>query len=84
MPRLKRMIERDDGWCDWQFPIMRGYKMGCCDCGLVHDMEFDIYEIGRTKKDGTFTAKKLTGKRYRVAMRAKRNKRSTAQCRRNK
>lgn len=28
---------------EWQQPKMKGYKMACCDCGLVHTMEFRIY-----------------------------------------
>jgi hypothetical protein len=23
-------------------PVMRCYKMQCCDCGLIHEMEFNI------------------------------------------
>jgi hypothetical protein len=26
----------------WIQPIRRGYKMSCCDCGLVHVMDFRI------------------------------------------
>jgi hypothetical protein len=29
---------------DWQQPIRKGYKMACCDCGLVHHMQFRIYQ----------------------------------------
>ena len=25
---------------EWVSPIRRGYKMQCCDCGLVHKMDF--------------------------------------------
>lgn len=28
---------------EWQQPIKRGYKEVCCDCGLVHHMDFRIY-----------------------------------------
>lgn len=27
---------------EWIQPIRRGYKMACCDCGLVHTMDFRI------------------------------------------
>jgi len=27
---------------EWVQPIRRGYKMMCCDCGLVHKMNFRI------------------------------------------
>ena len=26
----------------WVQPIRRGYKMACCDCGLVHKMDFRV------------------------------------------
>jgi uncharacterized Zn finger protein len=31
-------------WADgeWHEPIHRGYKMACCDCGLVHNVDFKI------------------------------------------
>jgi hypothetical protein len=29
---------------EWQQPIKRGYKMACCDCGLVHTVDFRIYK----------------------------------------
>jgi hypothetical protein len=28
---------------EWVQPVRRGYKMACCDCGLVHSMDFRIY-----------------------------------------
>lgn len=27
---------------EWVQPIRRGYKLRCCDCGLVHRMDFRI------------------------------------------
>lgn len=33
-----------DGWTDWIQPVRRGYKMCCCDCGLVHNMDFRIHK----------------------------------------
>jgi hypothetical protein len=27
---------------EWIEPRMTGYKMGCCDCGLVHEIDFKI------------------------------------------
>ncbi|MBK5202124.1 MAG: hypothetical protein JJE45_00180 [Prolixibacteraceae bacterium] len=26
----------------WFRPIEEGYKMACCDCGLVHDIDFKV------------------------------------------
>jgi hypothetical protein len=31
---------------EWVRPIIEGYKMSCCDCGLVHKLDFKI-EDGR-------------------------------------
>lgn len=48
MPRYPVQVERDDGWSDWVQPLMDGYRMACCDCGLVHEMQFGVLkEIGR-------------------------------------
>ena len=27
---------------EWVQPIRKGYKMACCDCGLVHNLDFRI------------------------------------------
>lgn len=27
---------------EWEQPTMKGYKMMCCDCGLVHKINFRI------------------------------------------
>lgn len=27
----------------WVQPVRRGYKLACCDCGLVHTMDFRLY-----------------------------------------
>ena len=29
---------------EWVQPIRKGYKLACCDCGLVHDVDFRIYK----------------------------------------
>lgn len=28
----------------WIQPVRKGYRMACCDCGLVHEMDFRIYK----------------------------------------
>lgn len=35
-----------DGWSDWIHPISR-YRFSCCDCGLVHNLELRIDDLGR-------------------------------------
>jgi hypothetical protein len=27
---------------EWVQPIRKGYKMACCDCGLVHSLDFRV------------------------------------------
>lgn len=27
---------------EWVQPVRRGYKLACCDCGLVHDVDFRV------------------------------------------
>ena len=66
--RLKRAKENDDGWSDWIRPKMKGYRLACCDCGLVHTIDFHVAE-----RDGEFF----------VEYRASRNNRSTGQFRRH-
>ena len=48
---------------EWIQPVRTGYKMRCCDCGLVHRLDFRIL-------------------RGRVQIRAQRDNRATAACRR--
>ena len=42
----KTYEEPDEG--AWVQPVVKGYKMECCDCGLVHNMDFRI-EAGRVQ-----------------------------------
>ena len=44
MSEFTTLYSRYDGWTDWQMPV-RHYRMGCCDCGLVHDVEFRVVKI---------------------------------------
>ena len=41
MPKFRLEIEGDDGWSDWIHPL-GGYRFACCDCGLVHNLEFRL------------------------------------------
>lgn len=31
---------------EWVQPVRRGYKMACCDCGLVHALNFRLAKRG--------------------------------------
>lgn len=69
MPRIPTHYMEANGWTKWIQPVMRGYRMACCDCGLVHDMDFKVVRHG---------------KRNNVQLRARRNERLTAAMRRKK
>ena len=60
-------VQGGDGWTRWIEPVMDGYKLACCDCGLVHNMEFKVESDGDNHK---------------VLFRASRDARSTGQRRR--
>lgn len=70
--RFVTMTARRGGWCDWIMPIPKGYLMKCCDCGLVHEMEFKPFvEKGRKRK--TFEIVNLPYP-FRVMFRARRQR----------
>lgn len=37
----RKMREGTNGWTRWVKPLP-SYLLGCCDCGLVHNIEFKI------------------------------------------
>lgn len=81
MGNFKRHTAAKGEWSETH-PVMRGYKLACCDCGLVHDMEFDVLRVTKTYPDGSYDAVKLKPEKYRVKIRMRRNNRSTGQIRR--
>lgn len=68
--------------CDPQFPkvqsdevvlpIMDGYGMKCCDCGLVHSFRFRAVKVVKTFDDGTWAYEELDPVAYRVQLSAQR------------
>ena len=40
-----RYRKQSDG--DLVKPVMKGYKLRCCDCGLVHVLDFFVVRCGR-------------------------------------
>jgi hypothetical protein len=64
---LKRYPKAKAG--EWVRPVRNGYKMMCCDCGLVHVMEFAHIKWGRGRK---------------IIFRAWRDNRATANTRRHR
>ena len=74
------MIEGQNGWTEWWEPLP-GYRLGCCDCGLVHDVEFQAVKLVKRKGLDIETGRKVKGAV--ILMRARRNNRSTANLRRH-
>lgn len=70
----------DDGWTDWVQPKHTKYKLKCCDCGLVHEMQFRVVKDTRRSRlcDIEDQVKGL------VVFRARRDNRATANVRRSK
>ena len=44
--RHRREEPDADGWSRWIQPVERGYRMSCCDCSLVHEMDFRVSDDG--------------------------------------
>lgn len=81
MARLKRLhkeVEGPNGWSRWVRPVMRKYFMACCDCGLVHEMQFYAAKVVLHGKNGYWSGQLLHRRGYRVMFRARRAPRYTA------
>lgn len=40
----------------WVQPVRKGYRMKCCDCGLVHVLNFRLVKYGNGKHKIQFQA----------------------------
>ncbi len=71
--RYKQEVAGKRGWSRWIFPIHgmgnKNYRLACCDCHLVHDMQFRVVNIAGKDK---------------VSFKVKINKRATAAMRRDR
>jgi len=66
------------------YPVMRGYKLRCCDCGLVHRIDFTALKVTTRHKDGSWTGRALNLRAFRVVLQVYRDNRATAATRRRK
>ena len=39
---IKHEVENEGDWSEWVCPDPTQYFMKCCDCGLVHEMQFNV------------------------------------------
>jgi hypothetical protein len=79
--------EEESGMSEWLMPEMKGYKMACCDCGLVHDIDFKVIRVKKIKDfaDGSSSYQRVYKRgKLQVMLRAGRNNRATGQLRRKK
>lgn len=85
MARYYKLTARDGDWTFWISPTPKQpYRMACCDCGLVHNIEFRAVKVSRNNSNGTFVFvdEKINPRKVRVQFRVSRNKRATAAMRR--
>jgi hypothetical protein len=74
-------VKPDSKWSPWEVPVPRGYRLACCDCGLVHEMDFKIEHVP-VKREGAKRFRKH--KNGSVLFRVARDNRATAGLRRHK
>jgi uncharacterized Zn finger protein len=70
MTKFRQEHANDDGWSDWIHPLP-GYKMACCDCGLVHNFEVKIAD------DGNIIFRVSRNERSTAAMRREKRKKAS-------
>lgn len=63
-------------------PDMDCYKMACCDCGLVHKVQFEVFRKTKTHPDGSYDVEEIDQKGLGIRLRMWRDERATAQKRR--
>lgn len=84
MAKYPVMIELDDGYSEWIQPEMDHYRMACCDCGLVHNMQFKVMRVKEDLGDGFKDVRPTKEGQFVVQFRVSRNERATGQVRRHK
>lgn len=43
LPRVKARYKQEVAG-EWIQPVRRGYRLACCDCSLVHTMDFRVHK----------------------------------------
>jgi len=44
---IKHEVDSFDDWSEWVCPDPTQYFMKCCDCGLVHEMQFNVVKYSK-------------------------------------
>ena len=63
MARYRQLIENAHGWTEWVSPLhgghgRRNYRLACCKCALVHEMQFRIAKDHAGRLSVQFRAKR--------------------------
>lgn len=58
-PRYREEQAGPDGWSRWVYPNLDRYLMKCCDCGLVHAMQFRVTDDNHVE----FRARRVKSRR---------------------
>jgi len=54
--KVEEFEQVNDG--EWVQPTRKGYQMKCCDCGLIHILDFRLIKYGDSKHKIQFRAKR--------------------------
>lgn len=76
--RLSKTVDAATGWSAWEWPVHEGYRLACCGCGLVHDVNFRIEPVKQWvgvqfRINRRATAAVRRGKRYAKVVKALRS-----------
>ena len=67
----------NDNWTSWSAPGMQRYMLGCCGCGLVHEIQYQVIRTTKMNDDGTFEYEATDPMKYRVLFRARQDEEET-------
>lgn len=86
MPTYEAVTTEGGDFSDWIFPKDRvDYRMACCDCGLVHDLQFAVMRVKARLSRGRIELTQIRKQeKFQVGFRARRNSRATSQIRRHR
>jgi hypothetical protein len=66
---FERYTAGPDGWSDWVQPAMSGYLLKCCNCDLVHEVEFVALRVVKRRADGLVECEPLPPDAFQVGFR---------------
>lgn len=77
--KFKQEVGKNGDWTEWIRPRMTNYYMSCCDCGLVHTLNFRVVKVLKVYKNGMKKGEILPKDEFEVEMKVKRNNKLTKQ-----